>query len=55
MYYQLLFYFMEDEGILDDLDNLHLVALHHVYLPRIEEKLDIWNTTTQNAHHYMYM
>ena len=42
LYYQL-FYFMEDEGILDPLDDLHLVALHHVYLVKIQEKLDIWS------------
>lgn len=42
LYYQL-FYFMEDEKILDPLNDLHLVALHHVYLHKIQEKLDIWN------------
>ena len=34
---------MEDEGILDPLDNLHLIALHHVYLENIQEKLEIWS------------
>lgn len=34
---------MEDEGILDPLDDLHLAALHYVYLAKIQEKLDIWN------------
>ena len=42
LYYKL-FYFMEDEGILDPLDDVHLVALHHVYRAKIQEKLDIWN------------
>ena len=42
VYYQL-FYFMEDEGILDPLNDLHLVVLHHVFLQKIQEKLDIWN------------
>ncbi|KAJ7363480.1 hypothetical protein OS493_009635 [Desmophyllum pertusum] len=42
LHYQL-FYFMEDEGILDHLNDLHLAALHHVYLSKIQEKLDIWN------------
>ena len=42
LYYQL-FYFMEDEGILDHLDNLHLIALHHVYLAKLQEKLEIWS------------
>ena len=41
LYYQL-FYFRE-EGILDPLDNLHLIALHHVYLAKIQEKLEIWS------------
>ena len=41
-YYQL-FYFTEDEGILDPLDNLHLIALHHVYLAKIQGKLEIWS------------
>ncbi|PFX14665.1 hypothetical protein AWC38_SpisGene21156 [Stylophora pistillata] len=41
-YYQF-FYFMEDEGILDPLDNLHLIALHHVYLAKIQGKLEIWS------------
>ena len=34
---------MEDEGILDPLDDVHLVALHHVYRAKIQEKLDICN------------
>ena len=42
LHYQL-FYFMEEEQILDPLDELHLIALHHVYLPKIQEKLDIWS------------
>ena len=42
LYYKL-FYFLEDEGLLDPLDDLHLAALHYVYLPKIQEKLDIWN------------
>ena len=42
VYYQL-FCFMEDEGIIDPLNDLHLVVLHHVFLQKIQEKLDIWN------------
>lgn len=42
MYYQL-FYFMEDEGILDPLNDLHVVVLHHVFLHKIQEKLDMWS------------
>lgn len=44
MYYQL-FYFMEDEGILDPLNDLYVVVLHHVFLHKIQEKLDMWSRT----------
>ena len=40
--YHQLFYFMEDQEILDPLDLAHLYALHLVFLPKIEEKLQIW-------------
>ena len=36
VYYQL-FYFMEDEGILDPLNDLHVVVLHHVFLYKIQQ------------------
>ena len=42
VYYQL-FYFMEEEEILDPLNDIHVAVLHHVFLPKIQEKLDIWN------------
>ena len=42
VYYQL-FYFMEDEGILDPHNDLHVVVLYHVFLHKIQEKLDMWN------------
>lgn len=41
MYYQL-FYFMEDQGLLDPFNNLHIAALHYVYLQKINEKLEAW-------------
>lgn len=41
LFYQL-FYFMEEQGILDPLNQLHIAALHHVFLPRINEKLELW-------------
>lgn len=41
LYYQL-FYFMEDKGILDPFNDLHIAALHHVFLPKINEKLELW-------------
>ena len=43
LYYRL-FYFMEDEGFLDPLNEIHLAALHFVYLPVINEKLKIWSS-----------
>lgn len=36
---------MEDNQILDPLSDVHLAALHFIYLPTINEKLKIW----QNA------
>ena len=39
-----LFYFMEDNNILDPLNESHLAALHFLYLPQINKKLDIWCT-----------
>ena len=41
MYYRL-FYFMEDQGLLDPFNNLHITALHYVYLQKINEKLEAW-------------
>ena len=41
LYYDL-FYFMEDNQILDPLSDIHLAALHFVYLPKINEKLRAW-------------
>ena len=49
LYYQL-FYFIEDEGILDPLKDLHLVILHHVFLHKMQEKLDTWNRRTWSQH-----
>lgn len=46
-HYSGLFTFMEDQGILDSLNELHLFCLHYIYLPRIEraaaEFRDQWN------------
>lgn len=41
-YYYNLFYFMEDEGILDPLNDIHIAALHYVFLYKINEKLQLW-------------
>ena len=40
--YHSLFYYMEDEGILDAMNDAHLWALHYVYMHKINEKLNIW-------------
>ena len=41
-YFYNLFYFMEDQGILDTLSNVHLAALHYTYVPIINRKLEWW-------------
>jgi len=38
--YQNLFHYMEDAHLLDSLNEIHLVALHHVFMPRINRALD---------------
>lgn len=50
LYYHL-FYFMEDKQILDPLNEHHIAALHHVYLQRINEKLELWRQAW--SHHRM--
>ena len=49
-FYQL-FYFMEEEHILDPLNELHLAALHHIFVPLINEKLGVCKTAW--SHHRM--
>ena len=49
-FYQL-FYFMEEEHILDPLNELHLAALHHIFVALINEKLGVWKTAW--SHHRM--
>lgn len=39
-YFKDLFLFMENAGILDSNNPLHITALHHVYLPRINRSVD---------------
>jgi hypothetical protein len=38
LFYQI-FYFMEDSEIIDPMNDIHIAALHYVYLPKINEKL----------------
>ena len=40
LYYHL-FYYLEDNNLLDA-DNKHIICLHYVYLPRINNHLDVW-------------
>lgn len=41
-YFYNLFYYMEDNGILDCLNILHLIALHYVYIDEINRRLSLW-------------
>lgn len=41
-YFYELFYFLEDEGFLDVLNETHLYALHYVFLKRLNERLKTW-------------
>ena len=46
-----LFYYMESYGILNPLDDIHLFALHFIYLPRINKSL--YEFRLQYVHHPM--
>ena len=41
-FYYNLFHHMEDEGLLDPLNDLHIAALHYTYTSKINDKLQIW-------------
>jgi hypothetical protein len=43
-----LFYFLEDENLLDPLNINHIAALHHTYLHEINNKLQIWQRAWAN-------
>ena len=43
-----LFYFMEDEGILDPFNDLNIAALHYVFLPEINNRFLIWREAWSN-------
>ena len=49
-YFYLLFYSMEDSGVLNPIDEADLFALHYVYIPRInaciKQFIDAWNHHT---------
>ena len=40
--YSELFYYMEDNQLLDPANDIHLFALHYVFIPRINENLLEW-------------
>ena len=35
---------MEEEDVLDPLNELHLAALHYIFVPLINERLTVWKT-----------
>ena len=41
-FYYNLFYFMDESSVLDQLNEYHIAALHHVYFPKINESLETW-------------
>ena len=50
-----LFYYMEQQGILDSTNEMHIFSLHYVFMPRINNNLmfkNVWNlhglTTEEN-------
>ncbi len=62
LYYKL-FYYMEDQDLLNHLEELHMWALHYVYLSRIDRSLSefraAWNshpmrTTNHKSPHQLY-
>ena len=44
-----MFYFMEDNGLLDPTNEIHLFALHYVFLPRINKNMDICRESYNKA------
>ena len=49
---------MEVEGFLDPLNEIHLAALHYVYLPVINDELKVWTSawscTSQVTHYKIF-
>lgn len=41
-HYHKLFYYIEDQGFLNIMNEIHIFALHNVYTNKINEKLNIW-------------
>ena len=42
-YYDL-FYYLEEVNLLDPNNDVHIYCLHHVYIPRINNHLNLWKT-----------
>ena len=49
LYYSL-FYHLEDQGVLDPLNELDMLALHIVFLPRVNRHIQIWKEGWNNHH-----
>ena len=47
-YYYHLFYFLEDQLVLDPFDDKHIAALHYTYMDEINSKLRIWQKAWSN-------
>ena len=47
-YFYELFHYMEEEDILDPLNDIHLGCLHCVFLPKINEHLNVWKKAWEN-------
>ena len=43
-YFYNLFYYMEDQEILDPLNEIHLAALHYIYMNEVNRRLQLWST-----------
>ena len=43
-----LFYYMENTGILDPLNEYHLFALHYVFVPAINHALEVFTNSSNN-------
>ena len=47
-YFYDLFFFMEEQNILDPLSDMHLLALHYVYMGKINTHLKMWMDAWNN-------
>jgi hypothetical protein len=47
-FFHKLFYFLEDSELLDPSDDLHIAALHHVFKPEINRRMEVWRVAWSN-------